>query len=370
MATASSAYFEQISAVESGVRVIRHNVSEAEKRRLRGVRTVLLIDEIHRFSKSQQDVLLPYVEEGLFTLIGATTENPSFEVIAPLLSRARVYTLTPLSDEDVRAVIDRALKDKERGLGNEMITLENGGMMELVNLANGDARMALDSLELAANVSEAQAGEIVIDATTVAAAVQRKARYDRVGDAHYDTISAFIKCVRSSDPDAALYYLARMLDAGEDPMFIARRLVILAAEDIGLANPNALILASAVQQSVHLIGIPEARIPLAEATIYLASSAKSNSAYKAIDSALKYVAANRDEPIPMHLRNAPTKLMKGLGYGKDYKYAHNYPEHFVKMNNLPEKAQGTRFYAPDESNAVEERIAERLKGWWGRGRST
>ena len=369
IAHVTRSYFEQLSAVSSGVKDVREAVSAAEDRLgQHGQRTILFIDEIHRFSKSQQDALLPHVEAGTVTLIGATTENPSFEVIAPLLSRTRVYTLEPLPDDDISLLVQRALTDPEKGLGGQNASLSAESMSFLLRVANGDARTALNTLELAVASTRANgAGKKIVDVETLEQSLQRQARYDRLGDMHYDTISAFIKTIRASDPDAAIYYLARMIDAGEDPVFIARRLVISAAEDIGLANPNALGVAMAAQQAVSFVGMPEGRIPLAEATIYLASSPKSNSAYKAIDAALADVRSSRDEPVPMHLRNAPTRLMAELGHGKGYKYAHEFPGHFVTTENLPEQLKDRRYYHPGLLG-LEKTAAERLKQWWGEDR--
>ena len=366
IARMTKSHFEQLSAVSSGVADLRAAV-EAARRRMgeQGQRTILFVDELHRFSKSQQDALLPHVEEGTIVLIGATTENPSFEVIAPLLSRARVYTLNPLSDDDLGKLIDRALADENHGLGLLKPKLDVDARTLLLRVANGDARTALDSLELAAQSTRPDGlDDRVVTAKTMGAALQRQARYDREGDLHYDTISAFIKCIRSSDPDASLYYLARMIDAGEDPMFIARRIVVSAAEDIGLADPMALTVAMAAQQAVHFVGMPEGRIPLAEAVVYLASAPKSNSAYAAIGRALQDVQNSRSEPVPMHLRNAPTGLMKRLGYGEGYKYAHDYEEHFTAMENLPDNLRGHRYYFPGALGAERE-AAERLRRWWG-----
>ena len=362
----TKATFVQLSAVTSGVADVRKAVSEARQQLGEiGKPTILFIDEIHRFSKSQQDALLPHVEDGTITLIGATTENPSFEVIAPLQSRTRVYTLAPLHDEAVSSIIDRALGDKERGLGAFNASLSDEARSFLLRVSGGDARTALDALELAVESSAPdEVGERVVNVDTVEQALQRQARYDRLGDAHYDTISAFIKSIRASDPDAAVYYLARMIDAGEDPQFIARRLIVLAAEDVGLGNPGALPVAVAAQQAVHFVGMPEGRIPLSEATIYLANSPKSNSAYLAIDKALKDVRSSRDEPVPMHLRNAPTRLMRNLGYSEGYRYPHDYPGHFVESENMPEKLRDRRYYVPGILGA-EKPMADRLRRWWG-----
>ncbi|MFW6174414.1 MAG: replication-associated recombination protein A [Chloroflexota bacterium] len=361
--------FETLSAVSAGVREIRGIVDAARDRLgTEGTRTILFVDEIHRFTKAQQDTLLPHVEEGTVTLIGATTENPSFEVIGPLLSRARVFTLNALTDEQVSILIDRALSDHERGIGDLGAELDEDARSLLVQVANGDARHALDSLELAAaSTAPDERGIRRVTSATVESAVQRQARHDKTGDLHYDTISAFIKCIRGSDPDAAIYWLARMVDAGEDPLFIARRLVIAAAEDVGLADPQALRVAVAAQQGVHLIGMPEGRILLAEATVYLASAPKSNSAYAALERALEDVRHTRNDPIPMHLRNAPTSLMRQMGYGEGYKYSHDYEGHFAPMDNLPENLRGRRYYYPTE-HGVETRFGERLRRLWGDGR--
>ena len=361
----TKSHFAELSAVTSGVRDIRREADDAQHRiGSTGTRTILFVDEIHRFSKSQQDALLPHVEAGTFILIGATTENPSFEVNAPLLSRTRVYTIEPLDDADMSRIIDAALNDLERGLAATKPVLDDDARSFLLRAANGDARSALNALEVAVDSASTEDGKRIVTVELVEQAIEKRARYDRLGDAHYDTISAFIKSVRASDPDAAIYYLARMIDAGEDPLFIARRLVILAAEDVGLANPNGLAVAVAAQQAVSFIGMPEGRIPLAEATIFLASAPKSNSAYLAIDKALGLVRQSPDEPVPMHLRNAPTRLMEQMGYGKDYEYPHNAPGHFKPSENLPESVREERFYEPGELGA-ERQIAERLRYWWG-----
>ena len=366
IAALSQSHFETLSAVTSGVKDIRRVTSEARDRLgSNGLSSVLFIDEIHRFNKSQQDALLPDVEEGTITLIGATTENPSFEVIGPLLSRARVFTLRPLEDDDIRGLISRALIDVLSGIGESNVQVEDEALELITVIAGGDARIALDSLELAAWAAESEEhdGTPTITKIIVEEALQRQARYDKAGDSHYDTISAFIKSIRSSDPDAAVYWLARIIDAGEDVMFIARRLVISAAEDIGLADPGALNFAVACQQGVHLIGLPEARILLAEATIYLASAPKSNSAYSAINAALSDIDKNGSPPVPLHLRNAPTRLMKEMGHGEDYKYAHDFEGGFTETSNLPEAREDARFYHPRDQG-YESKIAERLIRWW------
>ncbi|NQW20136.1 MAG: replication-associated recombination protein A, partial [Chloroflexi bacterium] len=369
----TNSQFEQLSAVSSGVKDVREVMAQANDRLGQtGRKTILFIDEIHRFSKSQQDALLPHVEDGTVTLIGATTENPSFEVISPLLSRTRVYTLEPLHDEDITEIVERAMTNEDHGLGRDGVSLSDEAMHFLLRVANGDARSALNTLELAAESTERdKSGKVVIEVEIMEESMQRQSRYDRLGDMHYDTISAFIKTIRASDPDAALYYLARMIDAGEDPVFIARRLVISAAEDIGLANPNGLAVAMAAQQAVSFVGMPEGRIPLAEATIYLATAPKSNSAYKAIDKALEFVRGSRDEPVPRHLRNAPTRLMKELGHGDGYEYPHDKPGHFSQSDNLPKAIKNERFYEPGNLGS-EQAIRERLINWWGEryGRSS
>lgn len=361
------AHFDRVSAVTSGVADLRRIVSESRDRLgMNGARSILFIDEIHRFSKSQQDVILPHVEDGSVILIGATTENPSFEVISPLLSRARVYVLNQLNAEQVSGILDRALEDRQRGVGQLRATLEPDARNALLSLSNGDARSALNTLELAAHATiPNEKGKRVVTLATVEDAIQRRAsQYDRSGDQHYDTISAFIKSVRASDPDAAVYWLARMVVAGEDPVFIARRLVILAAEDIGLADPGALSIAVAAQQAVSLVGMPEGRIPLAEATVYLATAPKSNRAYAAIGDAIRDAERTTNEPVPLHLRNAVTGLMQDLGYGKGYEYAHNHDGAFTPTENLPDNLRDRRYYRPSEQG-YETRISERLKAWWG-----
>jgi putative ATPase len=349
----SKARFVALSAVSAGVADLRRVIEEArELRRAAGERTVLFIDEIHRFNKGQQDAVLPYVEEGDVTLIGATTENPSFEVISALLSRSRVFVLQPLGEDDVRLIVERALADP-RGLGGK-VTIAPDALGSLVVVANGDARVALNTLELASDAAAADPQGIRhVDLAAVKDALQRRSLvYDRAGDSHYDTISAFIKSLRGSDADAALYWLVRMIDAGEDPMFIARRLVILAAEDVGLADPQALVIAAAAQQAVHLIGLPEGYFPLAEASVYLALAPKSDSIKRAAGALTADIEGTRADPVPLHLRNAVTGLMRGLGYGKGYKYAHDKPEHFDPEETfLPESLAGRRYYEPTDQGA-------------------
>ncbi|WP_302606099.1 replication-associated recombination protein A [uncultured Alistipes sp.] len=353
--------FFTLSAVTSGVKEVREVIESARKQRFFDARPpFLFIDEIHRFNKSQQDSLLGAVEQGIFTLIGATTENPSFEVIPPLLSRCQVYVLKPLEDEDLRVLLDRALATDTELREREIEVAETGA---LFRFAGGDARRLLNILDI---VTGATHGRVVLDDRYVTDCLQENiALYDKNGEQHYDVISAFIKSVRGSDPNAAIYYLARMLAGGEEPRFIARRLVILASEDVGLANPNALLLANACFDTVHKIGMPEARITLAETTIYLATSPKSNSAYMAINKALALVERDTsNRPVPLHLRNAPTRLMKREGYGAGYKYAHDFPGSFAEQEFLPDTLAGTKFYEPNTSNSTEARIAERIAAWW------
>ncbi len=344
VARSTGAHFEHMSAVSAGVADLRRSVNEAKVRRRSGRRTVLFIDEIHRFNKAQQDAILPYVEDGTVTFIGATTENPSFEVNSALLSRARVFVLQSLSDDEVGEIVDRALADPQRGLGANGLRLDAEARSVLIGLANGDARAALNALELAAT-SAPSGSAPTIDAALVRDAMQRRAtRYDKGGDLHYDTISAFIKSIRASDADAAVYWLARMIDGGEDPLFIARRLVILASEDVGLADSNGLQVAVAAQQAAHFVGMPEGFFPLAHATLYLANAPKSNSVGRAFGAAMDDVNETRNEPVPLHLRNAPTGLMRRLGYGEGYHYAHD--DYDVVQLNLPANLAGRRYYQP------------------------
>lgn len=354
--------FYTLSAVTSGVKEVREVIDKAKNQHLFNARPAFLfIDEIHRFNKSQQDSLLGAVEQGVVTLIGATTENPSFEVISPLLSRCQVYVLKPMEDSELQTLLDRALTT-DTELQKRHVEIKE--TEALFRFSGGDARKLLNILDIIVGASD---GDITISDDYVTECLQQNiALYDKSGEQHYDVISAFIKSVRGSDPNAAIYYLARMLAGGEEPRFIARRLVILASEDVGLANPNALLLANACFDTVHKIGMPEARITLAETTIYLATSPKSNSAYAAINQALAMV--NHDttnRPVPLHLRNAPTKLMGDMGYGADYKYAHDYTGNFVRQEFLPDSLSGTRFYTPNEQNAQEAKIAERMRALWG-----
>ncbi|MBQ5637712.1 MAG: replication-associated recombination protein A [Alistipes sp.] len=353
--------FFTLSAVTSGVKDVREVIESAKRQRFFDQRPpFLFIDEIHRFNKSQQDSLLGAVEQGVFTLIGATTENPSFEVISPLLSRCQVYILKALEDSDLQRLLERALTVDEELRKREIEVVETGA---LFRFSGGDARKLLNILDIVVGATD---GKVVITDKYVTECLQQNiALYDKKGEQHYDVISAFIKSVRGSDPNAAIYYLARMLAGGEEPRFIARRLVILASEDIGLANPNALLLANACFDTVHKIGMPEARITLAETTIYLATSPKSNSAYMAINKALALVEHDTtNRPVPLHLRNAPTKLMSEAGYGDGYKYAHDYEGNFAELEFLPDSLRGTRFYEPNTGNSTEQKIAERIKTLW------
>ncbi|MGH7765435.1 MAG: replication-associated recombination protein A [Candidatus Dormibacteraceae bacterium] len=337
LATETSARMVAISAVTAGVADLRRVVAEARVHRRAGLRTVLFVDEIHRFNKAQQDAILPHVEDGTVTLIGATTENPSFEVIAPLLSRSRVFRLEQLDRDELRVVVQRGLKELGAGL-------EEKAMDDLLETARGDARVALNGLEAAAAL--AGDGEISVDHIE-RAMQERHLLYDRAGDQHYDIVSALIKSVRGSDADAAVYWMARMLEAGEDPLFVARRLVISAAEDVGLADPQALSVAIAAQQAAHFVGMPEAVLPLTEAALYLALAPKSNSALTSYGAARELIEETGNEPVPMHLRNAPTGLMKAMGYGSGYRYAHDYEGGVANQVHMPDKLKGRKVYQPN-----------------------
>ncbi|MBP5377501.1 MAG: replication-associated recombination protein A [Bacteroidaceae bacterium] len=362
IATTLDVPFYTLSAVTSGVKDVRDTIEKARSNRFFNTNSpILFIDEIHRFSKSQQDSLLGAVEQGVITLIGATTENPSFEIIRPLLSRCQVYTLQSLGRDDLLQLLDSAitndviLKEKQ---------IEVSETTALLRYSGGDARKLLNILELVVESQFSKDHVIISDDIVTETLQQNPLAYDKDGEMHYDIISAFIKSIRGSNPDAAIYYLARMIEGGEDPLFIARRLVISASEDIGLANPNALLLANAAFDAVNKIGLPEGRIPLAEATIYLATSPKSNSAYMAINDALQYVGQTGNLPVPLHLRNAPTQLMKELGYGKDYKYAHDYKENFVRQQFLPDEANSKQFWHPQD-NPQENKLNELQQHRWG-----
>ncbi|EKY00798.1 ATPase, AAA family [Hoylesella saccharolytica F0055] len=356
--------FYTLSAVTSGVKDVREVIERAKSGRFFGsISPILFIDEIHRFSKSQQDSLLGAVEKGVVTLIGATTENPSFEVIRPLLSRCQLYVLQPLSKDDLEELTQRAIR-QDIELQKRKITIKENGA--LFRFSGGDARKLLNILELVVEAESDKTKELVIDDELVATRLQQNPlAYDKDGEMHYDIISAFIKSIRGSDPDAALYWMARMIEGGEDPQFIARRLIISAAEDIGLANPNALLIANAAFDAVMKIGWPEGRIPLAEAVVYLATSPKSNSAYMGINTALELAKETGNLAVPLHLRNAPTQLMKQLGYGDGYKYAHDYPNHFVDQQYLPDELKDTRIWHPQQSPA-EEKLHQRMAEYWGK----
>ncbi len=354
--------FYTLSAVTSGVKEVREVIDKArgEGGLFSKGNAILFIDEIHRFSKSQQDSLLGAVEKGIITLIGATTENPSFEVITPLLSRCQVYVLKSLTDDDLHTLLTYALSHDEWLRTKNVIVEETD---DLYRYSGGDARKLLNTLEIVVN-AEAGGEKVVINNRTVTSCLQANPlAYDKNGELHYDIISAFIKSIRGSDPDAALYWLARMVVGGEDPKFIARRLVISAAEDVGLANPNALLLANACFDAVNKIGWPEGRIPLAETTVYLATSPKSNSAYLGIDAAITEVRGSGNLPVPLHLRNAPTKLMEEIGYGQEYKYAHDYPNHFIEQQYLPDAIRDKQFWVA-QGSANEQRMAEWMQRLW------
>jgi putative ATPase len=362
LANSAGAACVHFSAVTSGVKDLKKIIQEAEQLERLGKPTVLFVDEIHHFNKAQQDNFLPHVERGTLILIGATTENPSFEVISPLLSRCQVLVLKVLSAENMAVIIDRALSDQERGLGKLALSLAADGREFLLQQAQGDCRVALNALESAATLAQSS-HEKIISIVHLQEALQKKPlRYDKAGEEHYNVISAFIKSLRGSDADAALYWMMRMIEAGEDPLFIARRMVIFAAEDIGNADPRALQVSIAVKDAVHFVGLPEGRIPLAQAATYLATAPKSNASYKAMLAAAKDVDEHGALAVPLHLRNAPTGLMKNLGYGKDYKYAHDYEDNVVDQDHLPQELRGRQYYTPSDSG-YEKQIKERLKFW-------
>lgn len=355
--------FYTLSAVTSGVKDVREVIEKARQNRFFTTASpILFIDEIHRFSKSQQDSLLGAVEKGIVTLIGATTENPSFELIRPLLSRCQLYVLKPLEREDLEELLHRAVTEDEELRKRTIVLQETDAMLRY---SGGDARKLLNILELVVE-SEGSDSVTITDEMVANRLQQNPLAYDKGGDMHYDIISAFIKSIRGSDPDAALYWLARMIEGGEDPKFIARRLVISASEDVGLANPNALLLANAAFDAVNKIGWPEGRIPLAEATVYLATSPKSNSAYLAVDEALACVRKTGNQPVPLHLRNAPTQLMKSLGYHDGYKYAHDFPDHFVEQQYLPDQLKDSRFWHAQHSPSEEKQYQWMLRCWGDR----
>jgi len=368
VASETRADFIGMSAVTAGVNDLRKVIDRAKTNRKASVRrTILFIDEIHRFNKAQQDALLHSVEDGTVTLIGATTENPSFEVIAPLLSRCRVFTLEPLKDDDVRVLVDRALQE-DRTLQGRHLDVPEDVKDTIIGYAGGDARVALNALELVGSLTPEENGRRRVTAEIVVEALQKRTLlYDKKGDSHYDTISAFIKSLRGSDPDAAVYWLARMIDAGEDPLFIARRMLILASEDVGNADPRAIVLATAVFQAVHAVGMPEARIILSQGATYLASAPKSNASYVAVSEALDLIRMSPSEPVPLHLRNAPTRLMKDMDYGKDYRYAHDFEGGHVQQEYLPPRIKDKIFYRPKDIGE-EKNIRQRLETWWKKRR--
>ena len=371
IASVTKSHFSPISAVASGVADLRRIVDEARERHaLYQQRTILFIDEIHRFNKAQQDAMLPYVENGTITLIGATTENPSFEVISPLLSRCRVFTLNALTEEQIKLIMQRAIEDEEQGLGKMKVELDKDAFEFLLVMSNGDARVALNALELAASTTAlSEDGKRYIKLSAIEDAIQHRALlYDRAGEEHYNIISALHKSLRGSDPDAALYWLGRMLEAGEDPLYIVRRLIRFASEDVGMADPQALVIATSAQQAVHFMGMPEGNLALAQAVVYLATAPKSNSLYTAYSKVQQDVEKTRNDPVPLHLRNPVTRLMRDVGYGKGYKYAHNFAGHFVEQQNLPDSLQGKKYYEPSDQG-FEKEIEGRLRKWHGRGKS-
>lgn len=363
IANAVGVNFTSFSAVLSGVKDIRAVIGEAkDELRLSGCRTILFVDEIHRFNKAQQDAFLHYVEDGTITLIGATTENPSFEVNAPLLSRCKVLTLEQLDSEDLKIIVNKAIEDKERGLGNLNVSLAGDALNFLADYSHGDARAALNGLEASVMITRPDKDGIrKITLEAMQEAVQKKALlYDKAGEEHYNVISAFIKSMRGSDPDAALYWLARMLEAGEDPLFIARRMVIFASEDVGNADPHAISVAIAIKDAVDFVGMPEGWIPLAQGATYLATAPKSNASYRAYLEALGDVKGKGGLPVPFHIRNAPTGFMKKLGYGKGYKYPHNYEGGTIEQDYLPDALKGREYYKPTD-RGFDKEIGERLK---------
>ncbi len=366
IAEVTQSHFSMVSAVNAGVADLRKAVEEAKNRRgMQGQRTILFIDEIHRFNKAQQDAILPHVENGTITLVGATTENPSFEVISALLSRCRVFTLNMLSKDEIDTIIQRALKDKQIGLGKLKTTLSKDAKQHLITMANGDARIALGALEMAATAAlPNKQGKRKVTLDDIEDAFQHRAlMYDKTGEEHYNLISALHKSMRGSDPDASLYWLGRMLEAGEDPLYITRRLVRFASEDVGLADPNALVQANAAQAAIHFIGMPEGKLALAQAVIYLAAAPKSNSLYSAYSQVQKEISNTGTQPVPLHLRNPETGLMKEMDYGKGYKYAHNFPGNFVRQQHLPDELKDRKYYQPGKLG-FEKEIERRLNHWW------
>jgi putative ATPase len=365
IASTTGAHFVAFSAVLSGIKEIKEVIQEAgDEWKYRKSRTILFVDEIHRFNKAQQDAFLPHVEKGTVILIGATTENPSFEVISPLLSRTKVFTLKPLKDEEIEVILNRGLVDEERGLGKYPTVIDPAVMKEISRMANGDARVGLNTLEMVVLTTPPDAkGVRHIKIEDLEEALQKKSfLYDKSGEEHYNLISAFHKSLRGSDPDAALYWLGRMLEAGEDPLYVARRLIRFASEDVGMADPQALQVAVAAMEAFHFIGLPEGDLALAQTAVYLATAPKSNALYSAVQEVRKDVREQRNMPVPFHLRNAPTALMKKLGYGKEYKYPHDYPDHYVEEEYLPENLRGRTYYHPFEQG-LEKEIKKRLEVW-------
>jgi putative ATPase len=360
IANMTRAEFIEFSAVLAGIKEIKAVMADAEKARQYGTRTIVFVDEIHRFNKAQQDAFLPHVEKGNIRLIGATTENPSFEIISALLSRSRVYVLNPLTEQQIVALLERALADEERGLGDQHVSAEPDALAKIAAYSSGDARSGYNVLEIATTLAKDAGNNIITSAIVESALQKRILRYDKAGEEHYNLISALHKSVRNSDPDAALYWLARMLEAGEEPLYIARRVVRMAVEDIGLADPNALALCMSAKEAVHFIGMPEGNLALAEAVVYLSLAPKSNALYTAYGSVLHDVEHTAADPVPLHLRNAPTKLMKDVGYGKGYEYSHDAEEKVTSMECLPENLRGRRYYHPTDQG-VEKRIKERLE---------
>ena len=366
IASETAAHFEMFSAVLSGVKEIKAVISEAQAQlRYHNKKTILFVDEIHRFNKAQQDAFLHHVESGLITLIGATTENPSFEVISPLLSRVRVMVLKPYAEEELLAMLKRALEDKEKGLGALSLSVDEKTLQHIIQAADGDARTAMNNLEAASSlVQEKKGSKRRITLAIVEEAVQKKTlRYDKEGEEHYNLISAFHKSLRGSDPDAAMYWLGRMLEGGEDPLYIARRMVRFASEDVGNADPNALSIALSAMQAFQFIGLPEGELALAQAAVYLATAPKSNALYEGFAKVKESIKRSGYLPVPLHIRNAPTKLMKDLDYGKGYRYAHDYPGAYIAQEYLPEKLRGETYYTPT-NRGYEKIIKQRLEKWY------
>jgi putative ATPase len=360
IARMTRADFIEFSAVMAGIKEIKQVMADAEKARQYGTRTIVFVDEIHRFNKAQQDAFLPHVEKGNIRLIGATTENPSFEIISALLSRSRVYVLNPLTEEQIVELLQRALTDEERGLRDQHVTADLTALQKIAAYSSGDARSGYNVLEIAVTLAKDAGTSQITDVIVESALQKRILRYDKAGEEHYNLISALHKSVRNSDPDAALYWLARMLEAGEDPLYVARRVVRMAVEDVGLADPNALSLSMAAKEAVDFIGLPEGNLALAEAVVYMCLAPKSNALYTAYGAVRDDVEHTAADPVPLHLRNAPTKLMKEVGYGKGYEYAHDYDEKVTSMECLPDNLRGRRYYHPTDQG-VEKRIQERLE---------